>query len=47
MYLKISKSKVDGKKLTAIFYDDNRTKIKTVHFGADGYIDYTISPHDK
>ena len=23
----ISKSKVDGKKLTAIFYDDNRTKI--------------------
>ena len=26
---------------------ENKTKIKTVHFGADGYIDYTISPHDK
>lgn len=47
MYVKITKSKIEGKKFTAIFYDENKTKIKTVHFGADGYIDFTISPHDK
>ena len=33
--------------MAAIFYDENRTKIKTVHVGADGYIDYTMPPHDK
>lgn len=47
MFVKISKSKIDGKKMTATFYDENRTPIKTVHFGAEGYTDYTISPHDK
>ena len=32
--------------MTAVFYDSDRTKIKTVHFDATGYADYTIS-HDK
>ena len=32
--------------MTAIFYDRDRTKIETVHFGATGYADYTVS-HDE
>jgi hypothetical protein len=47
MYVNISKSKVDGKQLTAIFYDEIERKIKTVHCWVDGYIDYTTSPRDK
>ena len=47
MYVKISKSKIEGKKMTAIFYDENRKIIKTIHFGAEGYTDFTISPHDQ
>ena len=31
-----------NKKLMAIFYDENGKKIKTTHFGASGYEDYTI-----
>ena len=46
MYLKITKPKINGKKLTAIFYDDEQIPIKTVHFGAHGYDDYTVPPHD-
>ena len=46
MYLKITKPKITGKKLTAIFYDDEKIPIKTVHFGAHGYDDYTVPPHD-
>ena len=38
----ISKSTVKGKKYTAIFYDKDK-KIKTTHFGALGYDDYTLS----
>ena len=38
----ISKSTVKGKKYTAIFYDKDK-KIKTTHFGATGYSDYTLS----
>ena len=47
MFCKIAKSKMDGKKMTAIFYDKANTPIKTVHFGAAGYLDYTIAPHDE
>lgn len=47
MYVQITKSKIDGKKMTAIFYDENKKIIKTVHFGAAGYTDYTMPPHDK
>ena len=40
-YIQLLKSKVDGKKYTAIFYDEERSKIKTVHFGAAGMSDFT------
>lgn len=41
VFVKISKSSQDGKKYTAIFYDENKKKIKTTHFGSTGYEDYT------
>ena len=47
MYVKITKSKIDGKNMTAIFYDEKKTINKTVHFGGEGYTDYTMPPHDK
>ena len=47
MYIRISKSKIEGKKLTAIFYNDGKVPIKTMHFGVVGYPHYTIPPHDK
>ena len=45
MLVKISKSKIEGKKLTATFYDSSRKPITTNHSGATGYPDYTIT-HD-
>lgn len=41
VFVKLKKSNQDGKKYTAIFYDDVRKKIKTTHFGASGYEDFT------
>ena len=38
----IKKSTTSGKKYTAIFYEKDK-KIKTTHFGATGYSDYTLS----
>ena len=32
--------------MTAIFYNEKQIPIKTVHFGAEGYDDYTVPPHD-
>ena len=40
-FVKITKSIIDTKKYTAIFYDENKKKIKTTQFGASGYEDYT------
>ena len=37
----IKKSTRKGKKLMAIFYKNDK-RIKTTHFGASGYADYTI-----
>lgn len=42
VFVQLLKSVKDGKKYTAIFYNDDRSKIKTVHFGAKGYEDFTI-----
>ena len=39
--VEIKKSTRNGKKMMAIFYDNDK-KVKTIHFGADGYSDYTI-----
>lgn len=41
VYVQLLKSIKEGKKYTAIFYDDNRKKIATTHFGAVGYQDFT------
>lgn len=41
MKVDIKKSNLD-KKMTAIFYDNNDKKLKTIHFGQAGASDYTI-----
>ena len=45
MFAKITKSKIEGNNMIAILYDSEKRLIKTVHFGAAGYLEYTISPH--
>ena len=47
VYVQLKKSEIDGKKYTAIFFDENRKKIKTTHFGAVGYDDYTKHRDDE
>lgn len=42
MYVDIKKSNRGNKKYMAIFYDANKKRIKTTHFGAVGYADYTV-----
>ena len=39
-YFQLKKSTREDKKYMAIFYDDNRKKIKTTHFGSAGMSDY-------
>ena len=46
VFVKISKSSQDGKKYTAIFYDENKKKIKTTHFGQAGAKDFTTHGAD-
>ena len=41
MFVNITKSTRQGKKMMAIFYDEAKKKLKTTHFGASGYEDYT------
>ena len=41
VFIQLSKSDQEGKKYKAIFYDENRQKIKTTHFGASSMSDYT------
>ena len=43
MYVSITKSTRQGKKMVAIFYDEAKKKLKTTHFGAVGYNDFTIT----
>lgn len=45
-FVKIKKSIIDSKKYTAIFYDENRIKIKTTSFGQAGAKDYTTHGAD-
>jgi hypothetical protein len=40
--VKISKSVIKNKKMTAIFYNKEGKKIKTIHFGYSPMSDYTI-----
>ena len=46
VFVQLDKSDREGKKYKAIFYDDNRKKILTVHFGQAGANDYTRT-HDE
>lgn len=42
MYIELSKSPIRGKKWQVILYENKEgKKIKTLHFGATGYDDYT------
>lgn len=45
-FVKITKSIIDSKKYTAIFYDENKKKIKTTSFGQAGAKDYTTHGAD-
>jgi hypothetical protein len=47
MFVQLQKSNNEGKKFTAIFYDNERKKVKTTHFGATGYTDYTLTGDDE
>ena len=33
--------------MIAMFSDNEKKPVKTINFGAAGYPDYTISPHDE
>ena len=43
----IKPSTMKTKKFTAILYDENKKKIKTIHFGAKGSSDFTIHKDEK
>ena len=45
--VKIGQSNRDGKKMKAVFYDNDGKKIKTTHFGASGYTDFIKSGGDE
>ena len=47
MFVEIKKSNNPRKKLMAIFYDKDKKKIKTVHFGQAGAEDFTITNDEK
>ena len=42
-YIKLDKSDNIKKKFVATFYDEDKKKIKTTHFGSAGMSDYTIN----
>lgn len=42
MFVNITKSTRAGKKMMAIFYDMNKKKVKTTHFGQAGASDYIL-----
>ena len=42
MYVSIGASTSQGKKMMAVFYDMNKKKLKTIHFGQATASDYTI-----
>jgi len=45
-YIKLEKSSNLNKKWVAVFYDENKKKVKTTHFGSSGMSDYTINKDD-
>lgn len=47
MYVEIKHSNRQHKKYVAIFYDDDKKKIKTIHFGDNRYQDFTQNGGDE
>ena len=47
VFVQLKKSEIEGKKYTAIFYDNNHKKIRTTHFGSAGMSDYTKHKDDE
>jgi hypothetical protein len=48
VFVQLKKSEIEGKKYTAVFYDEaDRKKIKTTHFGSAGMSDYTKHKDDE
>lgn len=48
VFVQLKKSEIEGKKYTAVFYDEaDRKKIKTTHFGCAGMSDYTKHKDDE
>ena len=46
VYIQIMKSDLDGKKYKAIFYDKDRSKVRTTHFGSDVGNTYNMHKDD-
>ena len=46
-YIKLEKSNNLNKKFVAFFYDEDKKKVKTTHFGSAGASDYTINNDDR
>lgn len=46
VFVQLRKATASGKKYTAVFYDDDRKKIKTTHFGQAGANDFTSHGED-
>ena len=46
VFVQLKKSTTEGKKYTAVFYDENRKKIKITSFGQAGANDYTSHGKD-
>lgn len=47
VYVQLNKSTREGKKYEAKFFDINKKKIKTTHFGSAGMSDYTKHKDDE
>jgi hypothetical protein len=47
VFVQLTPSQIESKKYTAIFYDDNRKKIRTTHFGSAGMSDYSKHKDDE
>jgi len=46
-YVEIKPATQKGKKLQSIFYDENKKKIETIPFGAEGMSDFTLHKDPK
>ena len=46
VYVQLKKATTQGKKYTAVFYDEERKKIKSTSFGQAGAKDYTTHGED-